>query len=123
MDCQENSDRRSADQSMLRLTLMIQAAAGCQGYVLLGGRSSRMGQDKALLAFEDRPLAARVADLVQQACGSVTLVGSREKYGGLGYPVMDDIFPNQGPLGGIHTALSRSRARWNLIAGCDMPYL
>ena len=82
-----------------------------------------MGQDKALMVFGNFPLAARMANLLRCVCGGVTLVGSRAKYSGLGFPVIEDIFPNQGPLGGIHSALSHSEALCSLIVGCDMPYL
>lgn len=102
---------------------MVHPDRRCQGFVLIGGRSSRMGQDKALLTFGNLPLAARIANLVQSVCGGVTLVGSRAKYSSLGFPVIEDIFPNQGPLGGIHSALTHAHAPRSLIVGCDMPHL
>ena len=95
----------------------------CRGFVLTGGRSSRMGQDKALLSFGDRPLAAWVAERVQQVCGDVSLVGEPMKYAAWGFPVIEDVIRNQGPLGGIHAALAHSDARFSLVVGCDMPYL
>jgi molybdenum cofactor guanylyltransferase len=94
-----------------------------QGYVLTGGKSSRMGPDKALLPFDGRPLVIYVADVVHRACGKVTLVGSRAKYDGLGLPVIEDLTPGLGPLGGIHTALIHSRDEHSIIVGCDMPYV
>lgn len=93
------------------------------GFVLVGGRSSRMGSDKALLVVEGGPLAQRLAERVRAAAGSAALVGSREKYGSLGWPVVEDIFPARGPLGGVHAALRQTPARWNLIVGCDLPFL
>ncbi len=93
------------------------------GFVLTGGRSSRMGRDKALLPFADRPLAAWMAELVKGVCGEVSLVGSRAKYSGLGFPVIEDIFRDSGPLAGIHAALAHSDAPFSLIVGCDMPNL
>ncbi|MBI4464984.1 MAG: molybdenum cofactor guanylyltransferase [Acidobacteria bacterium] len=82
-----------------------------------------MGQDKALLPFGDRTLAGWMAEGVGQVCGRVRLVGSLLKYSGLGYPVIEDLFPGQGPLAGIHAALQHSEAPFNLVVGCDMPYL
>ncbi len=82
-----------------------------------------MGRDKALLPFGDRSLAAWMAKVVQKVCGEVSLVGSREKYSGLGFPVVEDIFTDSGPLAGIHAALVHSEAPFSLIVGCDMPNL
>jgi molybdopterin-guanine dinucleotide biosynthesis protein A len=91
------------------------------GYVLVGGRSSRMGRDKALLPFRGIALARYVAGTVAAAAGNVTLVGEPERYRSLGYPMLADRYPGQGPLGGIITALAHSAENWNLVLACDMP--
>jgi molybdopterin-guanine dinucleotide biosynthesis protein A len=90
-------------------------------YVLVGGRSSRMGSDKALLRWGSATLVEHVAGAARAAAGSVTLVGAPERYAHLGYPTLADAEANRGPLGGIVTALAATSADWNLILACDMP--
>ena len=83
--------------------------------MLAGGRSSRMGRDKARLPFRGGLLVGAVARAVSLAAGNVTLVGHSE------LPSIPDRYPGGGPLGGILTALHHSSADWNLIVACDMP--
>ncbi len=96
------------------------------GFVLVGGKSSRMGRDKALLpwgleAKSGLTLAQHVAQVVQQAAGSVNLIGDPARYAALGYPVHADQLRDCGPLAGVATALRVCAADWALIVGCDMP--
>ena len=93
------------------------------GWVFVGGKSSRFGRDKALLPWRGQPLALHVAEAVRAAAGSVTLVGDPEKYGALGPPVIRDPVREFGPVGGLLAVLEATRARWNLVAACDMPHL
>jgi molybdenum cofactor guanylyltransferase len=91
------------------------------GFVLVGGRSRRMGTDKALLAIsEGRTLAECVAERVSRVCQSVTLVGPAVRYGHLPYPMLPDAVSERGPAGGVLAAL-RHGAEWNLLVACDMP--
>jgi molybdopterin-guanine dinucleotide biosynthesis protein A len=80
-----------------------------------------MGEDKALLPWKGSTLIESVAREVFNAAGSVTLIGSPERYGNLGFPVIPDKIPGCGPLGGLHAALSATTAAWNVLVACDMP--
>ena len=93
------------------------------GFVLTGGRSSRMGRDKALLPIEGSVLVERTAERVRAAAGSVTLIGAPERYAKLGLAVAADLVEDCGPIGGLFTALKSTRADWNLLVACDMPGL
>ncbi|HXN63828.1 MAG TPA: molybdenum cofactor guanylyltransferase [Candidatus Acidoferrales bacterium] len=94
-----------------------------EGFVLVGGKSSRMGRDKALLEVAGRPLVARMADLLAPIVSRVTLVGNPQHYAQFGLPVAADSWPGEGPLGGMVTALDAARAPWCVIVACDLPFL
>jgi len=82
-----------------------------------------MGRDKAMLPFGEAPLVDHVARMVKAASGTATLVGPRERYGHLGWPLVEDDPPGDGPLGGIIAALAHSASDRCLIVACDMPWL
>jgi molybdopterin-guanine dinucleotide biosynthesis protein A len=82
-----------------------------------------MGRDKALLPFHGRPLAVSVADALREAAGNAILVGNTDLSAVTGLPAIPDLFPGEGPLGGILTALRSTTADWNLVCACDMPEL
>jgi molybdopterin-guanine dinucleotide biosynthesis protein A len=92
-------------------------------YILAGGQSSRMGRDKAMLAPGGTPLLLRTAALLAPLAGPPIIIGPPERYSALGYRVISDDAPSIGPLGGIATALRHSNQPWNLIIGCDMPFV
>lgn len=91
------------------------------GFVLAGGRSSRMGRDKALLPWQGATLLETAARKVLEAAGNVAILGDPACYGHFGFPVLADRIPDCGPLGGLFTALSSTDADWNLLVACDMP--
>jgi molybdopterin-guanine dinucleotide biosynthesis protein A len=95
----------------------------CDGFILTGGRSSRMGQDKALLEVDGKPLIKIIAGHVKRVLDDVTLVGRKALYASLGMAVIEDIHPGLGPLAGIHAALRHSHKPLVLVVGCDMPFL
>jgi len=93
------------------------------GYVLVGGKSSRFGRDKALIEIDGQPLALRIAERIGPAVDQVTFVGSPEKYRHLGPRVIPDAVADFGPLGGILAVLEDAPSEWSLITACDMPEL
>jgi molybdopterin-guanine dinucleotide biosynthesis protein A len=103
-------------------------------FVLAGGGSTRFGQDKALAQIDGTPMLARMCALFAGWASDVSVVGSKEKYGALATKCIEDRWPGEGPLGGILTALletaapaasgtPENRPSWNLIIGCDLPFL
>jgi molybdenum cofactor guanylyltransferase len=92
-------------------------------FVLAGGASRCVGRDKAPLELDDVPMVLRMVQLAEPQVASVTFVGPPVRYASFGLCIVADRRAGMGPLGGITTALSASSADWNLILGCDMPYL
>ena len=94
------------------------------GVILAGGKNRRMGQAKALLKIGGQTIIERVAGVLAGITGEILIISSdREPYKFLGYPVLRDIYPGSGPLGGIYTGLAEAASRHILVAACDMPFL
>ena len=91
------------------------------GFVLVGGNSSRMGRDKALLPWNGTTLAQHIAGIIMSTGCSVSLIGDPARFDSLGYPIYSDRLPGHGPISGIATALSVTPSEWSLVVGCDMP--
>ena len=96
------------------LTLVIQA----------GGESRRMGQDKALLPFQGRTLIERVLRRVAHLADEVLVTTNKpEGYRFLGLPLVPDVIPGRGALGGLYTALSAASQPLVAVVACDMPFV
>jgi molybdopterin-guanine dinucleotide biosynthesis protein A len=93
------------------------------GFVLAGGRSSRMGRDKASLMWDGKSLLARAVSVVQAVTAITAIVGDPAIHSFHSIPVITDRIRGAGPLGGVEAALAWSPAPWNLIVACDMPAL
>ncbi|HLV86540.1 MAG TPA: molybdenum cofactor guanylyltransferase [Candidatus Sulfotelmatobacter sp.] len=91
-------------------------------FVLAGGKSTRMGSDKAFVMLGGRTLLSRALDLARSITQNVSVVGDAAKFAGYA-PTVEDVFPNCGPLGGIHGALRSSSSELNLILAVDLPLI
>jgi molybdopterin-guanine dinucleotide biosynthesis protein A len=90
--------------------------------VLAGGRSSRLGRNKALLPLHGKTLIEKVIDEARCCTGAVTIItNSPDEYAHLGYPCRGDIVPGGGPLSGIHAALTHCGTEYVLVVSCDIP--
>jgi len=89
-----------------------------------GGRSRRMGQDKALLPFLGKPLIARVIHRVASLGDELLITTNNpEDYLIFKIPLYRDVLPENGALGGLYTALSVSRFPIVIVVACDMPFV
>ena len=94
---------------------------GINGYVMAGGKSRRMGQDKALMQLGGKPLVLRSAEILRPFVDAIFLLAPAGRYEYLGLPVVADQWLDQGPLAAIYTALLSSPAAWNIFLACDLP--
>jgi molybdopterin-guanine dinucleotide biosynthesis protein A len=93
------------------------------GFVLAGGRSSRMGVDKARLRVDDQPLLLRTVNLLRAHLDWVAVVGPAGRYEFIQDPVVPDHWPGKGPLAALLTGLEHSSSEWNVFLACDLPLL
>ena len=91
-------------------------------FVLAGGKSARMGSDKAALEFRGRTLLDRALEVLRVLTPEVLVVGERSRFYGRA-SVVEDVFRDRGPLGGIHAALSVSATDLNVILAVDLPFV
>jgi molybdopterin-guanine dinucleotide biosynthesis protein A len=91
--------------------------------LLSGGRSKRMGQDKALMPFLGRPLIQRILERLRPMAEQVILSSNRPAdYAFLGLPTYPDLLPDRGALGGLYTMLSAASHSIVAAVACDMPF-
>jgi molybdenum cofactor guanylyltransferase len=91
-----------------------------EGFVLAGGRSSRMGRDKALAELAGRPLIAWAVDALKEAGLGAKIAGARGELGNFA-EVIPDREANAGPMAGVCAALAASEAECAVILSVDMP--
>jgi molybdopterin-guanine dinucleotide biosynthesis protein A len=109
------------------------------GFILAGGESRRMGTDKAGLKLNGQSFLDRIAEKVSEVTTSVSIVGSNASAVQLKdsskLPIVPDVYPHWGALGGVHAALAAcsaesswqgatpGSAEWALIVACDFPFV
>jgi molybdopterin-guanine dinucleotide biosynthesis protein A len=94
------------------------------GAILAGGSSRRFGQDKVTLELGGKPLALWVAEALRPAVAELWLVTNHpQNHLSLGLPLITDLAPFLGPVGGLATALFYARTPWVLLTSADTPFL
>jgi len=91
-------------------------------FILAGGKSTRMGADKAFVSLNGRSLLERMLEVGKSVTPDVRIIGNAHKFSQFA-PTMEDVFQDCGPLGGIHAALRASSTELNVILAVDLPYV
>src|SRR5947207_11408172 len=98
---------------------MLSSMFDVEGFILVGGQSSRMGSDKSQLLFGRRTGVEHIAAALHSLTSKVRLVGACSERAG--FENVPDTFKRWGALGGIHAALAACKSEWAVIAACDLP--
>ena len=88
-------------------------------FILAGGASRRMGADKSQLMLNGQTLTQRIAAVLIKVATTVTIVGRSDPQ----LKSVEDVYPQWGALGGVHTALSACTTDWAFVVACDMPFV
>jgi molybdopterin-guanine dinucleotide biosynthesis protein A len=97
--------------------------AEIEGFILAGGLSSRMGEDKSHLRLGGRTFVEIAAGALGAVAERVCVVGSRAGVEVHGLPVVRDLHEGIGAMGGLHAALTACGARWAAVVSCDLPFV
>jgi len=93
--------------------------------IIAGGKSSRMGTNKAFVELAGKPLIQhileRTANLEQAE--TILVTNTPDEYAHLKLPMVADVVPDKGALGGIYTAIRQSKTSYVLVIACDMPFI
>lgn len=93
------------------------------GIILAGGKSSRMGRDKGFVRINGAYMIEHVIAAVAPCVTSLIIIANTDDYKQFGYPVIKDIIPDCGPMGGIYTGLLHSSTKQNIVVSCDIPFI
>lgn len=94
-----------------------------EAFILAGGKSSRMGSDKGLLSVNGMTMTEHLIKTLNQLEIKTNIISGNKAYQQFGLTVVPDVIPDKGPLGGLYTALKRTRAQSVLLLSCDMPFI
>lgn len=96
---------------------------GVTGIVLAGGKSRRMGTNKALLKVDGEEMIVRLINRLERVVEEIVLVTNDcDAYDFLNVPMVEDMEKNRGPLAGLQAGLVESRYPWNMVVACDLPF-
>jgi molybdenum cofactor guanylyltransferase len=92
------------------------------GFVLAGGLSSRMGEDKSRMPFRGKPLIMYAVESLSPVCERIIISSNLRNYDFTGCEVWPDELPLKAPINGLYSCLKRSGTDWNFVLTCDMPF-
>ncbi|MCP4483763.1 MAG: molybdenum cofactor guanylyltransferase [Flavobacteriaceae bacterium] len=91
------------------------------GIILAGGKSSRMGTEKGLIIYKNKPFVEHIIEAMSPLVDNIIIISNNKVYESFGFKCYEDLIKNTGPLAGIYTGLRYSKTDYNLIVSCDIP--
>ncbi len=91
------------------------------GIILAGGKSSRMGTEKGLIIYKNKPFVEHIIEAMSPLVDNIIIISNNKAYESFGFKCYEDLIKNTGPLAGIYTGLRYSKTDYNLIVSCDIP--
>jgi molybdopterin-guanine dinucleotide biosynthesis protein A len=94
------------------------------GIILSGGKSIRMGENKAFIQIEGVPIIRRIYDLFKQLFQEVIIVtDQKDLFSNFDSRICSDLIPGKGALGGLYTGIFFSSFQHSFCVACDMPFI
>ena len=93
------------------------------GIILAGGKSKRMGTDKAFIKLNGKTLLEHSIELIQPFCNSLLISSNNLAHEKFGYKIIPDKIPNCGPIGGVYSCLKKSEPEWNFVISVDSAFV
>lgn len=90
-------------------------------YILCGGKSSRMGEEKGLVEFQGKSFVQWILEAVFPFVADPVLVTKNPAYGSFQLEMIPDVIADKGPVGGVYTALAHAKSDSVLVLSCDIP--
>jgi molybdopterin-guanine dinucleotide biosynthesis protein A len=94
------------------------------GIILSGGKSIRMGENKAFIDIEGVPIIHRIHNLFKELFQEIIIVtNQKELFSNFESKIYTDLIPNKGVLGGLYTGIFYSTYNYSFCVACDMPFI
>ncbi|MEA3317930.1 MAG: molybdenum cofactor guanylyltransferase [Bacteroidota bacterium] len=93
------------------------------GIVLAGGKSSRMGKNKALIKFKGKTIIEDIVDKLVPVSKEIIISASDDSYNFLDLQTVRDEIPECGPLGGMYSCMKFAKENAFLVVSCDLPFI
>ncbi len=101
----------------------MKSKSNITGIILAGGKSSRMGTEKGLILYKNKPFVEHIIEAMSPLVDNIIIISNNKAYESFGFKCYEDLIKNTGPLAGIYTGLRYSKTNNNLIVSCDIPLI